>query len=328
MQAALQFSAKKFGAYPSCFVPFVALTLAAAANATIATVAPAAQAAIFYDVGFETSCTFDADFCNQILQSTQTAGQQWSNVLNGNPSGGDTRLQVVIKFDNTIPRATGRSLASSFVSTTTGGLNIFEQGAAGKIRTGIDPNGASSDIEFNLNTDYLTNELWFGRPTAAVPIDKTDALSVFLHEFGHAFAFNGFRNPTAPGTLPSNYESTFDSQTSFDGANFFFNGAQSNALYGGPIALTYGNIFHLGNDSTRPGSDLIPDLMNGVQFARGTRYNISALDLAMLEDVGIKTHSVESVPTPPLMLSALIFGWFAKRQKDRLERAAAASRAA
>jgi hypothetical protein len=322
MKAALLFRAQKFRATPSGFVPLgfvplVALTLAAAANATVA---PAAKAALLYDVTFaqpDLCGALRAGLCDQVVSSTQSAGQLWSNAIQG-----DATLKVVIRFDDLIPRATGRSLTTSFV-TTTGGLNVFEQGAASKIRTGIDANGALPDIEFNLNTAYLTNELAFGTDAASIPTDKTDALSIFLHEFGHAFAFNGFRNPVAPGTLADNFESTFDAQTTFDGTNYFFNGAQSNALYGGPIALTYGNIFHLGNAATRPGSDLIPDLMNGVQFDRGKRYSISALDLAILQDTGIATRPIESVPTPPLLLSTLIFGWFAKRKKDRLERAAA-----
>jgi len=39
--------------------------------------------------------------------------------------------------------------------------------------------------------------------------------------------------------------------------------------------------------SPRPGSDLIPDLMNGVVFDRGTSYDISPLDLAILADAGV-----------------------------------------
>jgi hypothetical protein len=208
-------------------------------------------------------------------------------------------------------------------------LRMVEQGAANKIRTGIDGNGTAPDIEFNLNiNDYLANELWFGSAATAVPTNKTDATSVFLHEFGHAFAFNGFRNPVDPGTVTGGFKSTFDNQTTFVNNNYFFNGAQSTQLYGGPIALTYGNIFHLGNRSPRPGSDLIADLMNGVQFERGRRYSISALDLAMFNDVGIGTNPIESVPTPPLLLSTLIFGWFAKRKKDRMEKAAASDASA
>jgi hypothetical protein len=55
----------------------------------------------------------------------------------------------------------------------------------------------------------------------------------------------------------------------------------------GPVPITYGNPFHLGNNSPRPGSDLIPDLMNGVVYYYQTRYDISALDLAIAKDAGV-----------------------------------------
>src|SRR5215472_3501016 len=45
--------------------------------------------------------------------------------------------------------------------------------------------------------------------TDSVPIDKTDAESIFLHEFGHIFGFQGYRDQST-GTLWSNDESTFD----------------------------------------------------------------------------------------------------------------------
>ena len=59
--------------------------------------------------------------------------------------------------------------------------------------------------------------------------------------------------------------------------------------------MTYGNSTHLGNDVPRPGSDLIPDLMNGVVFVRGDRYDISPLDLAIISDTGL---AVNTIPEP------------------------------
>ncbi|MCF2147951.1 hypothetical protein IQ276_016260 [Desmonostoc muscorum LEGE 12446] len=223
-------------------------------------------------------------YYSAIQSNILAAGSYWDNYIEGNAS-----LEVVIDFLNTIPRATGRSFSSSFVRNN-GTFNVFEQGAAAEIRTGIDPNGAAPDIEFNFNPDYLTNELWFDPEPSAritpVPDDKTDAVSVLLHEFGHAFAFNGWRN-AFDGTFPGDYQSTFDEQTIFDGSNFFFVGSQATSVYGSSVPLTFGNSTHVGNDLPRPGSDLIADLMNGVVYYRGTRYNISPLDLAILQDSGV-----------------------------------------
>ncbi len=93
-------------------------------------------------------------------------------------------------------------------------------------------------------------------------------------------------NPTT-GTMPGNYQSTFDEKTYFDGTNFFFTGSQAVSIYGSPVPLTYGNISHLGNNSPRPGSDIISDLMNGVVYYYGQKYYISPLDVAILADTGV-----------------------------------------
>jgi hypothetical protein len=185
-----------------------------------------------------------------------------------------------------------------------GAYNVFEQGAAAEVRTGVDPNGATADIELVFSSGYLMSELWFDPDpvarTAAVDPSRTDAMSVMLHELGHAFAFNGWRDPFT-GALPGDYQSTFDEQVVIDGTNFYFTGANAQAVYGGPVPVTFGNINHIGNDAPRPGSDLIPDLMNGVVFFRGVRYDISALDLAIAEDTGLALRAA-AVPAPPALV--------------------------
>ncbi len=220
-----------------------------------------------------------------IESSIQASGSFWDNYI----GGVNANLEVVVNFNNNIPTATGRSVTSSFVRNN-GTFNIFEQGAAAEIKTGIDPNQNEPDIEINLSPNYLINTLWFDSNPftreGIVPNNKIDAVSVFMHELGHAFAFNGWMNPTT-GTMPGNYQSTFDEKTYFDGTNFFFTGSQAVSIYGSPVPLTYGNISHLGNNSPRPGSDIISDLMNGVVYYYGQKYYISPLDVAILADTGV-----------------------------------------
>jgi len=236
----------------------------------------------------------------------------------------DASLEVSIVISSSVPRAAGRSVTTSFMHNK-GTFNVFEQGVASEIRTGIDPNGGAFDIEFILNPVYLTDELWFDPDpfarSAFIPIDRTDAVSVFLHEFGHAFAFNGFLDLTT-GAHPGNFESTFDEFTLFEETNFFFLGPQTVSLYGAPVPLTFGNFYHFANNPPRPGSDLIPDLANGVVFFRGHRYNISPLDLALLADVGVP---VQAVPEPSALalfgigLGGLLIIIFPAQTKRRLE---------
>jgi len=212
---------------------------------------------------------------------------------------GDASIEVEISFDPVILTATGASRTSAFVEVRNG-VNIFEQGAAAEVRTGIDPNGVAPDAVITLGTEYLVNDLWFDlQPTlrtASIPGGRVDAYSVFLHEFGHVYAFNGFRDPFT-GLLPADYASPYDADVVFDGENFFFVGPFATTVYGGLVPLTYGNYAHVANAFPRPGSDLILDLMNGVVFFRETRYEISPLDLAIFSDVGLPVVSATPEPS-------------------------------
>jgi hypothetical protein len=265
-------------------------------------VAASARAAISFSISFDDPTTGYTAYYSAIRSNLLAAAELWARNL-----GGSASLELQVKFDPTSVRASGRSAASSFV-TNIGGINVFEQGMAAELRTGSDPNGVAPDGEIFLEPNYLVNELWFDPDpvsrSAVVQANEIDAVSVFLHELGHAFAFNGFKD-SLNGTLPGDYESTFDRYTTFDGTNLYFNGPVSASIYGTPIPLTYGNNFHLGNASPRPGSNLIPDMMNGVVFNRGVRYTISALDLAVLQDSGLVI-----VPEPggaPLLVGAFLF---------------------
>lgn len=220
-----------------------------------------------------------------LIQSHVTAaGKLWASHLVGNAN-----IEVVVHTNSAIPYAEGRSLTSNFVHKN-GTFDVFEQGMAAEIRTGVDPNGADPDVEIEINPDYVYNELWFDPDpyarTAIVDINRTDAMSTFLHEFGHALGYNGWINSTN-GTYPGNYQSTFDERVSFDGNNFYFNGAEAVTHYGNPVPLTYGNLPHVANFSPRPGEDLILDVMNGLVFYRGSRYLIHPLNIAMLRDAGV-----------------------------------------
>ena len=159
-----------------------------------------------------------------------------------------------------------------------------------ELRTGDDPNGPQPDVLVQLSPEYVTDELWFdpdpNRRTAPVDPGRTDAVSVLLHEIGHALGFSGWIDQVT-GEFPSNFQSLFDSNIVRDGEDFFFIGEQAQRQYGGPVPLTFGNPGHLGNESPRPGGQLVSDVMNGITLFRGTRYSVSQLDLAILQDLGL-----------------------------------------
>lgn len=262
--------------------------------------APAATANSFTDGAITFNVTFNdggqfEPFHAVLTSHLVAAGNAWARVLGGS---GSIEI-VVVPFNG--PRFGGRSLTTAYVGLETidgAQTRIWMQGAAAELRDGVDPNGAAPDIEISISnfSDYHSNELWFDpNPelrTAPVPSGKTDAMSVCLHELGHAFGFNGWRDwstgalPPPLGTPPLPYASTFDRYADVSGSFEHF-GPATVAEYGTNTPLTNGNIFHYGNAAPQPGSDLIPWLMNGVVLFRGTRYNLAALELATLDDANV-----------------------------------------
>jgi len=260
----------------------------------------AAQISVVFD---DPAASYSAYYVD-LQRLTVAAGSAWTRHFAPAPLGADITVQISFAA---IATSTGRSLSSAFVGTGAAGQSLHEQGAAHEWRTGVDANGSAPDVQITLGAvGYLQSELWFDpdpllMASAPVPADRTDAFSVLLHEWGHAFAFNGWLDGTT-GQAPGNYASTFDAyvtpQQGAAGTTLAFVGPLATTLYGGAVPLTFGNYGHLGNSGGREGLDLLPDLMNGEVFYRGTRYEISALDLAIAGDAGLPMAMAASVPEP------------------------------
>ena len=219
----------------------------------------------------------------ELQQIVLAAGAQWAQYLDGTAT-----LDVVVGFANfgggTL--ATGGAETSVFVDTINGN-DIFQVGTIAEVATGVDPNGATPDIRITIDVNSLNNVMFLD-PTPfdtsdPVPFNKPDAVSVMVHEIGHSLGFSGFSSEV-DGSLPG-FGFTYDLFVTFDGSNFFFTGPQAMTTYGGPVPLTFGSNSHLGNSAPRPGSALV-DVMNPVA-PNGVRSTISALDLAILADIGM-----------------------------------------
>jgi hypothetical protein len=299
---------------------------ALAARAAVAVLIPAlalalpAGAAVDFNVSFDASAdVLTATERSNITSHVQAAGARWVAAIG---VSGTRSIEVEIAISD-IPTANGASVTTAYLGTIDG-RDAYEQGAAHELRTGEDPNGADPDALITIGLDYLRNELWFDPDptarTAPVPANRTDAMSTILHELGHVFAYNGWAD-LFTGVPNPDYWSIFDSWIA-PGSSPTFEGPAAVAAWGTPPALTIGNIFHWGNSaragggrcdiapitwrfgapspnvcSAPPSGDapreadgvpsLIDQLMNGVVFYRGTRYDISALDVGVLVDVGL-----------------------------------------
>jgi hypothetical protein len=293
-----------------------------ATAAALATAIPSRASAypVEFHVSFDASANVLTDAERAAIEShVRAAGLRWTNLI-GIPTPRFIEIEIAIAD---IPTANGASLATAYVGTI-GGRDTYEQGVARELRLNEDPNLGEPDGRITIGLDYLRNELWFdpdpAARTAPVPSNRTDAMSTMLHELGHILAYNGWADLVTGAPNPD-YWSIFDSWFA-PGTSPTFNGSGAVAAWGAPPELTVGNIFHWANASRaasarcdvapvtwrfgapspnacsaplsadaprtvegQPG--LVDQLMNGVVFYRGTRYDISALDLGVLADVGL-----------------------------------------
>lgn len=243
-----------------------------------------------------------SSFYAPIQSNLLAAGGNWANLISSNAN-----LEVEVQFNSSFIRAAGFSATNAIVGSHAG-RTVLQDGAGYELRTGIDLNSIAPDIIIGFNPTYLINQVWFDPSpttrTVPVPAGKTDAVSIFMHELAHGFGMNGFRNLLTGDPLAF-FESGFDALVAFDTGFPFFVGPLAEAVYGGPVPLTFfaspeprvtENIFHLGNIAPGPGTDLIDDLMNGIVFFTGTRYFISDLDRAIIGDLGVP------LPLPPAIV--------------------------
>lgn len=233
--------------------------------------------ALSFDVTFDDPQQRYVPFHGLIEQDIALASADWSAHLSR-----DATISLAVSFEQ-IPTAAASSTTISFARSA-GEFSVYHQGAGARL-IGTPPPTPTAQALLRIGTDFLQSDLHF-TGQGPLPAGRVDARSVFTHELAHVLGINGWRDPVS-GALPGSYMSTFDALTRFDGTNFWFTGDNAVAHYGAEVPLTFGNIYHLGNRPPRPGQDLVADMLNGVEFSRGSVYQISALDVAVLCDLDL-----------------------------------------
>lgn len=265
---------------------------------------------------------------DEIVSHAAEAMRRWSRLL---AIDGPRSIEVTVSITDQ-PTASAASAVGVPIGEA-GGRQLLEQSVAYELRTGVDPNGIDPDMRLQIGLDYLRDTLWFdpdpSARSAPVPSNRTDAMSTFLHEVGHAIAYNGWSDATT-GVPPATLWSTFD-RWMIPGSPTLFSGSYAVAAWGVAPDLTTGNNKHWGNAmaiaaprvewqaacpiewrrglavpplapappsmplayAEMAGQDsLILQLMNGVVFYSGRRYDISPLDVAVLRDAGLPVDAL------------------------------------
>jgi hypothetical protein len=240
------------------------------------------------------------------------AAKEWLDHIDGPYHAPINILLNITDDDKTHSRLDGGP--AFFVSTGTGANATYESAVEYKLQTGADPttglesfpklsDGAQAEVVINVNSHYLNSFAWLD-PTPAdgsdLPANKLDMVSELMHEFGHGLGI-GITNTldTKTGTFGAGEKSTWESLLDIEESGTYFTGPHAVKEHGGPVVVTTNtpeeNYSHLGNtlsDATDPHTGG-PDVMYGVSFDWGRRYEVSDLDVAILQDLGYHTKGPE-----------------------------------
>jgi hypothetical protein len=215
----------------------------------------------------------------------------WSQYLTG---PGTLIVNLVIASTAT-GRASGGTTAVRLTGAASGGNRVVEDGSEFALRTG--QHLAASDITVTFDTAYFPLLDFTPNLTAtsvAAP-GKLNPISVMLHEIGHGLGISGYYSQS--GVLPANDVTEFDTFIRQQNGSATFQGENARFAYGGDVPLTTAsttqNYYHFGNtlsDMSRTAATvqdpLTLDLMNGVVFFPAHPYVISALNVAVMQDLG------------------------------------------
>jgi Ca2+-binding RTX toxin-like protein len=166
------------------------------------------------------------------------------------------------------------------------GGGILQAATILELQTGVDQNGATSDIDIDINSNsIIAGEFTFGGiDVINLERAKFDLFTVLLHEIGHGLGFVSLLNISET--------SVFDT---------FISGAPGSYEFTGPIAVGVagGNVSLTEEPSHINASDLL-----GSALPPTVRRIISAIDIAILEDIGLPIFR-------PTELSDVIYGFSA-----------------
>ena len=209
---------------------------------------------------------------------SSSGGNTWSESFLDPATGQqDTISNPSVAANTIVVYAGARVLGGTQVSV--GGFGGYSASGTQAWINSLQDRGPLGTLLWGGSIAFDTTTNWyFGTSAAGLQANQEDFFTCATHELGHVLGF---------GTAP-----TWFAQVS----NGAFTGPQSEAIYGGPVPVTWGAGAELADitvGTTRPVFDLT--LPPGIQTAPAT-----PLDWAILADIGWSLGSTPSVPTTPL----------------------------
>ena len=131
-----------------------------------------------------------------IREHILTAAQMWVDHVECKPCA----IEIIFRLQPWNARGFGHSLAGVPIEEKVNGRPLVEEGWGARTAHGRRSQrlGSTPDVEMAFDPEYFKTLWWDPHPNsrhAVVPKDKLDAMSVVLHELGHAIAFNGRLDP-------------------------------------------------------------------------------------------------------------------------------------
>ncbi|MET3119851.1 hypothetical protein AAKU64_004098 [Undibacterium sp. GrIS 1.8] len=272
-----------------------------------------------YELVVDDPANLLGDKRDKVLENFNAAVDDWGNWIE---SASILRIQINVRTNTDgTGRFSGRSY-SNISHHNQGAIKVSEESAIYKLRTGKSLSATDPDIVVEIRPDMIGREYWIDpnskTRTDTVPEGMIDLVTVFAHELGHGFGFNGWSDRSSGTWKNLNFVSLYDElivKRSVDGLPEFI-GKNTSRVYGRALPIffvhdTYTqqtvhrdrtyfcsisesqNITHYGRFNPLADENDLSffGLMSGAWVNKhkgeGLRIKVGRLDAAILADLGV-----------------------------------------